>query len=111
MMFSFFFSSRRRHTRSYGDWSSDVCSSDLFFDLGQIGGGGATWPMFAASACVTLAFAISITRYRLMRLDQLVSSGFMYFVISFVAGMVYYVLVFAGMLLLGSQVGEGEGPS
>src|SRR5207248_4972192 len=27
----FFFSSRRRHTRSYGDWSSDVCSSDLFF--------------------------------------------------------------------------------
>src|SRR5207248_6477926 len=26
---SFFFSSRRRHTMSYGDWSSDVCSSDL----------------------------------------------------------------------------------
>src|SRR5574342_923252 len=25
----FFFSSRRRHTRSGGDWSSDVCSSDL----------------------------------------------------------------------------------
>src|SRR5207248_4774272 len=24
------FSSRRRHTRSYGDWSSDVCSSDLY---------------------------------------------------------------------------------
>src|SRR6266496_2910312 len=29
MMFSFFFSSRRRHTRSLRDWSSDVCSSDL----------------------------------------------------------------------------------
>src|SRR5207248_2118060 len=28
-MMCFFFSSRRRHTRSYGDWSSDVCSSDL----------------------------------------------------------------------------------
>src|SRR5699024_1156452 len=27
----FFFSSRRRHTRSKRDWSSDVCSSDLFF--------------------------------------------------------------------------------
>src|SRR5207249_9161092 len=26
----FFFSSRRRHTRSKRDWSSDVCSSDLF---------------------------------------------------------------------------------
>src|SRR5207245_8798458 len=28
--FFFFFSSRRRHTRCYRDWSSDVCSSDLF---------------------------------------------------------------------------------
>src|SRR5256885_2050981 len=28
----FFFSSRRRHTRLQGDWSSDVCSSDLRFE-------------------------------------------------------------------------------
>src|SRR5947209_14103882 len=27
--FVFFFSSRRRHTRYWRDWSSDVCSSDL----------------------------------------------------------------------------------
>src|SRR2546422_7426055 len=31
--FFFFFSSRRRHTRCSRDWSSDVCSSDLFFAL------------------------------------------------------------------------------
>src|SRR6266542_4897588 len=30
MLFFFFFSSRRRHTRCYRDWSSDVCSSDLW---------------------------------------------------------------------------------
>src|SRR5438034_11719500 len=29
----FFFSSRRRHTRSLCDWSSDVCSSDLLCSL------------------------------------------------------------------------------
>src|SRR6266487_3752091 len=29
MCVCFFFSSRRRHTRWTGDWSSDVCSSDL----------------------------------------------------------------------------------
>src|ERR1022692_4884795 len=29
--FFFFFSSRRRHTRLQGDWSSDVCSSDLSY--------------------------------------------------------------------------------
>src|SRR5215217_8592294 len=28
-VFLFFFSSRRRHTRYWRDWSSDVCSSDL----------------------------------------------------------------------------------
>ena len=27
------FSSRRRHTRYWRDWSSDVCSSDLYADL------------------------------------------------------------------------------
>src|SRR5260221_718333 len=44
----FFFSSRRRHTRSLCDWSSDVCSSDLvrtpascprFVGLGRQNGG------------------------------------------------------------------------
>src|SRR5690349_23355356 len=33
----FFFSSRRRHTRSLRDWSSDVCSSDLRRDTGPVG--------------------------------------------------------------------------
>src|SRR6266542_1458454 len=33
----FFFSSRRRHTRCYRDWSSDVCSSDLWkLELGRL---------------------------------------------------------------------------
>src|SRR5207248_8566672 len=29
--------SRRRHTRSYGDWSSDVCSSDLRLNVVLVG--------------------------------------------------------------------------
>src|SRR5438034_2771984 len=37
-LFVFFFSSRRRHTRSLCDWSSDVCSSDLAdFSVGRLG--------------------------------------------------------------------------
>src|SRR5438445_11548899 len=35
-MFFFFFSSRRRHTRYWRDWSSDVCSSDLYFYSAQV---------------------------------------------------------------------------
>src|SRR2546429_5338955 len=32
----FFFSSRRRHTRCSRDWSSDVCSSDLYSEQGLL---------------------------------------------------------------------------
>src|SRR5256885_8389963 len=32
----FFFSSRRRHTRLQGDWSSDVCSSDLLIEAARL---------------------------------------------------------------------------
>src|SRR3712207_8945028 len=37
LFFFFFFSSRRRHTRYWRDWSSDVCSSDLY---GQVANDG-----------------------------------------------------------------------
>src|SRR5690348_17777329 len=36
MLFIFFFSSRRRHTRWTGDWSSDVCSSDLAHPMQRV---------------------------------------------------------------------------
>src|SRR5699024_12014440 len=35
----FFYSSRRRHTRSKRDWSSDVCSSDLIYPSRDGAGG------------------------------------------------------------------------
>src|SRR5260221_13900566 len=59
----FFFSSRRRHTRSLCDWSSDVCSSDLMkmpptgklkdeeiADLGAWVKMGAVWPGASGAA-------------------------------------------------------------
>src|SRR5438132_4939745 len=42
MSLYFFFSSRRRHTRSLCDWSSDVCSSDLGSDAVS------DWPLLNA---------------------------------------------------------------
>src|SRR5437879_6920621 len=37
MVLMLFLSSRRRHTRYIGDWSSDVCSSDLYAEAVQTG--------------------------------------------------------------------------
>src|SRR5256885_11534552 len=56
----FFFSSRRRHTRLQGDWSSDVCSSDLaaIMDAVPPGGVGGTFagnPIACAAALACIA--------------------------------------------------------
>src|SRR5437762_3416187 len=45
---NFFFSSRRRHTRYIGDWSSDVCSSDLICTATR--GGSTRWTTPSRSA-------------------------------------------------------------
>jgi transcriptional regulator with GAF, ATPase, and Fis domain len=72
------------------------------------GAGAATWPMFAASVCLTVAYAVSITRYRLMELDQIVSSGLGYFLISFAAGVIYFAVVFLGTVVSKQMI---AGPS
>jgi transcriptional regulator with GAF, ATPase, and Fis domain len=69
------------------------------FEPARFGAGAVTWPMFSASLCMTAAFAVSITQYRLMELDKVVSSGVMYFIISLCFGLAYWVVVFVGTLL------------
>src|SRR5688500_20374870 len=44
-----FFSSRRRHTRLQGDWSSDVCSSDLHMRRAELA--TAQWPFAIILGC------------------------------------------------------------
>src|ERR1039457_5107308 len=61
-LFIVFFSSRRRHTRLQGDWSSDVCSSDLHDGyliyqnggLYVVGGTSAAAPSFAGTMALVV---------------------------------------------------------
>src|SRR3989440_2981507 len=57
----FFFSSRRRHTRSDRDWSSDVCSSDLESPGGLFAAGILRLPLTSASSVATSEFKEPIT--------------------------------------------------
>src|SRR5256885_16942261 len=60
----FFFSSRRRHTRLQGDWSSDVCSSDLGALLGlPMLPDGDVWVDIAGAAVVANRAQGTITSY------------------------------------------------
>src|SRR5256885_12248863 len=59
-LLGFFFSSRRRHTRLQGDWSSDVCSSDLRTIMGMV------WTAWGKAARVVLQFLILAAMARLL---------------------------------------------
>src|SRR3712207_7243953 len=55
----FFFSSRRRHTRYWRDWSSDVCSSDLHVIDSKARSGRSCSSAAATRSCVR---ALKVTR-------------------------------------------------
>src|SRR5579875_689289 len=61
----FFFSSRRRHTRSLCDWSSDVCSSDLApSGTGSYAEGPVFWEVCVGAAEVEVDPSTGIVRVR-----------------------------------------------
>src|ERR1022692_3457734 len=66
----FFFSSRRRHTRLQGDWSSDVCSCDLMFLMAI--SGAVIFPILRVSAN-TMAMSV---RERVREVGILKTLGF-----------------------------------
>src|SRR6267142_3456057 len=67
----FFFSSRRRHTRLTCDWSSDVCSSDLWNMMMSMSG---AWFFVVASEAITVGDKTitlpGIGAYVAMAIDQ-----------------------------------------
>src|SRR5215203_3490211 len=67
----FFFSSRRRHTRYWRDWSSDVCSSDLhrWVVLGPNGAGKTTLLQLAAAQLHPTTGQVEVLGEQLGRVD------------------------------------------
>src|SRR3712207_333604 len=58
-----FFSSRRRHTRYWRDWSSDVCSSDLL-SVSFSGAQASPLPLLLVGLLVAVFLLIEARRYR-----------------------------------------------
>src|SRR2546426_1422399 len=88
-VFFFFFSSRRRHTRLQGDWSSDVCSSDLIVaHIHYVLFGGSLFAIFGA---ITFWYPKMFGRMMNVRLGQI------HFFLTFI----FYNAVFFPMHQLG----------
>src|SRR3712207_5377286 len=71
----FFFSSRRRHTRYWRDWSSDVCSSDLVDHKTSPGAGGNSRPQVVTDKGAVLDLTEEIDNENVARLQHIDHPG------------------------------------
>ncbi len=60
--------------------------------------GNASVPMFAASLLFMLAYAVGIVRYKLMLVDEILSRGMLYYVVSFLATAGYSLIIASSSL-------------
>jgi transcriptional regulator with GAF, ATPase, and Fis domain len=68
-------------------------------DPATLGRDSSAWPMFGVSLCFTLAYAMSITRYKLMQVEQIINRSMVYVALSLTAGLLYSaVLILSGVL-------------
>lgn len=56
--------------------------------------GGATWSMLCSSMVFTCAYAVSITRHRMMYVDDMLERGVLYLLMTFAGSLLYYGLLF-----------------
>jgi transcriptional regulator with GAF, ATPase, and Fis domain len=73
---------------------------DTWNDPARLGMASTAWPMFVVSLLYTIAYAISITRYRLMEAESYLNRGVVYFLVSLTAGLVYSALLVAATVII-----------
>ncbi len=81
---------------------------DAMIDPARLGLERSAWPMYVVSLLYTLAYAFSITRYKLMRAEEILNRGFFYVTVSVLAGMLYSGVLVVGALIIGEQLKENQ---
>jgi transcriptional regulator with GAF, ATPase, and Fis domain len=105
---------RNRGERNQVRWilSATLVSSVLiayllvhaWMDPANLGRGNAAWPMFGVSLLYTVAYAFSITRYKLMQVEEIINRSALYFAISLTAGLIYSGVLLVSGKLIGDQL-------
>ncbi len=73
-------------------------------DPATLGRDNAAWPMFGVSLLFTMAHAFSITRYKLMEVEDIIDRSVVHFAFSLVAGLIYSVMLLIGGKLIGDRL-------
>jgi transcriptional regulator with GAF, ATPase, and Fis domain len=77
---------------------------DVWRDPARLGLARSGWPMFVVSLLYTLAYAMSITRYKLMKAEELFGRGLVYFLVSLAAGLLYSGMLVVSALVIGDKL-------
>ena len=77
---------------------------DAMIDPARLGMTRSAWPMFIVSLLYTVAYALSITRYKLMQAERLLNRGVVYVVVSMTVGLLYSGGLVVGALLIGERL-------
>jgi transcriptional regulator with GAF, ATPase, and Fis domain len=77
---------------------------DASSDPARLGLARSAWPMFVVSLLYTAAYALSITRYKLMQAEEYLNRGGVYFLVSLVAGLLYSGLLVVTALVINLRV-------
>ncbi len=75
-----------------------------WFDPSTLGRDSAAWPMFGVSLLFSVAYTLSITRYKLMQVEEIVNRSVVYFAISVSAGLLYSCVLLVGGAIIGEQL-------
>ncbi len=78
--------------------------TQTWFDTATLGRDSAAWPMFGVSLLYTLAYALSITRYKLMQVEEIINRSVVYFALSVTAGLLYSGVLLLSGLVIGNQL-------
>jgi len=113
-MVASFRSSRTRSERKQVQWILLATVISIFliayllwqvwFDTATLGRDSAAWPMFGVSLLYTWAYAWSITRYKLMLVEEIINRRGVYFAITLTAGLFYSCILLFGGAVIGDQL-------
>jgi transcriptional regulator with GAF, ATPase, and Fis domain len=73
-------------------------------DAATLGRDSAAWLMFGVSLLYTIAYAFSITRYKLMQVEEIINRSVVYFAFSVTAGLVYSAVLLVSGWLIGDRL-------
>ncbi len=77
---------------------------NAWWEPARLGLSSAAWPMYVVSLLYSTAYAFSITRYKLMQVEEIYNRSKMYVLVSLGAGLLYSCVLVGTTLLIGDQL-------